>query len=67
MTDVRHPEIEVQLTGRDGNAFAILGTCCRAMRAHGLSDAEVDEFKREATNADYNHLLATCMKWFDVH
>ena len=25
-----------------------------------------DEFHKEATSGDYNHLLATIMDWFDV-
>ena len=25
-----------------------------------------DEFQKEATAGDYNHLLATIMDWFDV-
>ena len=64
--EVKHPEIHVQLVGQDGNAFAIIGRCLEAMRHAGLSKEERDEFQKEATSGDYNHLLATCMEWFDV-
>ena len=30
--DIRYPDVVVQLTGEDGNAFAILGTVRRALR-----------------------------------
>jgi hypothetical protein len=63
---VRHPEIIVQLVVTDGNAFAVLGAMSRAMRRAGLSLAERDEFLAEATAGDYNHLLATCMRWVEV-
>ena len=66
MIDVRHPEIEVELTGHNGNAFAVIGRVARALRQGGCPKDEVQEFFREATAADYDNLLATCMRWVDV-
>ena len=63
--DVRHPEVVVQLTGKDGNAFAILGTVQQALRAAGHAD-DIAEFFAEATSGDYDHLLQTCMRWVTV-
>lgn len=67
MSDVKHPHIEVQLVGQDGNAFFILGRCKRAAQTGGLPPEEIDAFMKEATSGDYDHLLATCMAWFDCH
>jgi len=61
----RYPEVRVYLTGKDGNAFAILGHCQRAARKAYLPDEEIKAFMTEAKNGDYNHLLLTCMRWFD--
>ena len=58
--------VKVQLTGTDGNAFAILGKVLGAMRRAGVSDEERSQFQNEATSGDYDHLLATCMNWVDV-
>lgn len=55
----------VQLIGRDGNAFSILGRCARAAREAGWSTAAIDQFRDEATKGDYNHLLCTVMRYFD--
>ena len=66
MMEPKHPDITVKLIGEDGNAFAILGACCRAMRRARLPQAEVDAFMAEATAGDYDQLLQTCMRWFDV-
>jgi len=44
----KHPEIIVKLVGEDGNAFAILGKCRAAMRAHGLSPEEIDSCLRRS-------------------
>ncbi len=63
---IKYPEIHVQLVGLDGNAFAILGRCIEAMRRAKLSQEERDAFYKEATSSNYDHLLATCMEWFDV-
>jgi hypothetical protein len=55
----------VQLTGEDGNAFAILGRVRRAIiKSNHPELAEV--FMQEATAGDYNHLLSTCMRYVSV-
>lgn len=61
----KHPEVEVQLTGQDGNAFMVLGLVSKALKQHGYGD-EVDDFMAEATSGDYDHLLQTAMSWVDV-
>ena len=64
--NVKHPEIEVQLTGEDGNAFAILGNVRKALRQGGVPKDEIVEFTAEATAGDYDHLLQTVMTWVEV-
>ena len=61
-----YPSIEVQLSGQDGNAFAILGRMERALRHEGLSKERIAEFHSEATASDYDHLLRTCARWVTV-
>jgi hypothetical protein len=56
----------VKLTGRDGNAFAILSAVRAAMRRALIDEAECDAFFAEATAGDYDHLLQTAMRWVDV-
>lgn len=63
---VKYPHVEVQLTGGDGNAFAIIGAVNRALRRAKVPKEEIDEFNREARSGDYDHLLRTCMKWVEV-
>ena len=65
-TDPKYPHVRVKLTGRDGNAFAVLGAVRAAMRRALISEAECEAFFREATAGDYDHLLATAMRWVDV-
>lgn len=62
----KYPEVKVQLTGRDSNAFSILGRTLTAMRRAGLSEEERKVYQKEATSGDYNHLLATTMRWVDA-
>ena len=61
----RYPEVQVQLSGQDGNAFAILGRTTAALRAAGVSQEEIDAHFAEATSGDYDHLLHTTMAWVD--
>ena len=70
----KYPQIEAQLTGRDGNAFAVIGTVSGALRKAKddegkqlVSEMEIDEFIEEATSGDYDNVLRTCMKWVKVH
>jgi hypothetical protein len=64
--DTKYPEIEVQISGEDGNAFFIIGRVRRAMKRGGVSQEEIEAFTREATAGNYDHLLQTCMRWVDV-
>jgi hypothetical protein len=57
----RYPHITVQLTGEDGNAFAILGRLQRALRAADVDRPTIADIIDEATSGDYDHLLATVM------
>tara|TARA_R100001530_G_scaffold49309_1_gene36884 strand:- start:1 stop:204 length:204 start_codon:yes stop_codon:yes gene_type:complete len=59
-------DIDVQLTGEDGNAFAILGAVVKGLKKAGASPVEIDEFQQEAMSGDYNHLLRVCMRWVNV-
>ena len=60
----KYPNITVQLTGHDSNAFMILGLCGRAAKEAGLSQLEIDAFYQEATSGDHDHLIQTAMRWF---
>ena len=64
---MKYPNIEVQLTGRNGNAFAIIGAVSKALRQANVNKDEIEKFIDEAMSADYDNLLVTCMKWVDVN
>ena len=56
----------LKLVGQDGNAFAILGRAQRVAKKAGWTKEEIDAFFKEAMSGDYNHLLATCSRFFNV-
>ena len=62
----KYPEIEVQLTGTDGNAYAILGTVQGAMKSAGIDAGEIDQFHSDATAGDYDNLLRVATEWVSV-
>ena len=55
----------VQLTGNDGNAFAILGRVRRAIVKSNHPEL-AEAFMQEAMAGDYDHLLMTCMRYVNV-
>ena len=62
----RSPDITLPMAGEDGNAIAILGRAKHAAQVAGLSTEEIQALHDEATSGDYDHLLRTCMAWFNV-
>jgi len=62
----KYPDIHVQLTGNDGNAFAILANVDTALERAGIDADERDEFQVAAQSGDYNNLLRTAMAWVAV-
>lgn len=62
----RYPAIEVELLGKDGNAFAILGRVRWALQRESVPKAEIDEFFAEATSGGYDHLLSVVTQWVTV-
>jgi hypothetical protein len=65
-SDVKYPDVSVQLTGKDGNAFSIIGEVNRALRRAGYVEA-LEPFMAEATAAgSYDEFLRVVMKTVDV-
>jgi len=64
--ETKYPDINIPMVGEDGNAFSILGRIRRIMRRANLPDSEWEAFRAEATSGDYDNLLATVMRWFEV-
>lgn len=66
MTEPKFPDVFVQLTGNDGNAFAIIGAVQRGLREAGYSD-EAKQFSTDAMNSEsYDALLRLCMETVEV-
>ena len=63
---VRYPDLNVKLSGRDGNAFVLLAAVANGLRWYGVDQAEIDLFYAEAKAGDYDALLRTCMAWVNV-
>jgi len=66
MATPKYSEIEVQLVGEDGNAFAIIGRVQKALRRGGVDSEQVSEFVEEAMSGDYENVLATAAQWVTV-
>jgi hypothetical protein len=62
----KYPDVEVELIGRDGNAFSIIGAVQKALRRAGVSQDEVAEFVTESMSGDYNNVIRTAMRWVSV-
>ncbi len=66
MTEPKYPDVEVQLSGEDGNALAIVRAVKRKLREAGVGHGELADFQKEALSGDYDNVLRTAMKWVEV-
>lgn len=62
----KYPHITVRLTDINGNAYSVLGACRRAAERARLPQEEIDAFCTEAKSGDYDHLIQTAMRWFNI-
>ena len=57
---------KLQLTGKDGNAYFIIGEARRAGKNAGWDDKKLASMIEDLTSGDYDHLLQTTMTYFNV-
>jgi hypothetical protein len=65
-SSVKFPNIEVELVGHDGNAFAIMGRVSKAMQRAGVDRDVIDQYTKESMSGDYDHLLQVAMSYVNV-
>lgn len=54
---------KLKLLGTDSNAFALLGEASKVAKANNLDWVKI---RSEAMDGDYDHLLQTMLKYFEV-
>jgi hypothetical protein len=59
-------DIDVQLTGTDGNAFAVMAEVKRALRMAGATPEELSQYQQESMSGDYDNLLRVASQWVNV-
>ncbi len=65
---IKFPEIEVQLTGTDGNIFALMSKISRTLRENKVSKNIIDEFLKDIMDSSsYDESLSKIMKWVNVY
>jgi len=59
-------DVAVQLSGNDGNAFAIMGSVKQALKRAGATPEEISQYVSDSMSGDYDNLLRTAMEWVEV-
>jgi hypothetical protein len=62
----KFPDVEVQLSGEDGNVFAIIGRVRRALKSAGHADAAETYSKAAMACKSYDEVLRLTMETVDV-
>ena len=63
---VKYPEIEVQLSGNDGNAYSIMGAVSKALKRAEVPQIEIDQYINRSMSGDYDNLLQVAASWVQV-
>jgi hypothetical protein len=58
--------VEVELSGHDGNAFAVMASVNRALRNAGATPEEIAQYQQESMSGDYDNLLRVAHEWVEV-
>lgn len=58
--------VEVQLSGNDGNAWAVMGAVKSALKKAGASKEELDQYLADSMSGDYDNLLRVATDWVEV-
>jgi hypothetical protein len=66
MSNTPKYNVTVQLTGEDGNAFAIMAAVKRGLQKAGASKEEITQYTMDSMSGDYDNLLRTANKWVVV-
>lgn len=56
----KNGQVDGNLIGVDGNAFAVIGYTTGKLRKGGWPRADVDKVSKIAMSGDYDNVLATC-------
>ena len=59
-------DVEVELIGQDGNAFAILGKVKRELVRAGYKDLAEEYINEAMSGGDYNHLLRVTGEYVEI-
>ena len=65
--DKRHDVIEIDLTGEQGNVFALMGiakSICKEWDRIGANDVEIKVILDDMMSDDYEHALEVMEKYF---
>ena len=63
---MKYPNVEVQLSGEDGNAFIMVSRTRRALRKAGVPSGEIEQFTNEVTAGNYEDVIRVVGEWVDV-
>ena len=59
-------DIEVELLGQDGNAFAVMGRVTRELKRAGATPEKIAEYQESAMSGDYDNLLSVTADWVNI-
>ncbi|MFJ2278848.1 hypothetical protein ACIOEZ_32390 [Streptomyces sp. NPDC087866] len=62
----QYPDVEVRLTGEDGNVYSVIGRVQQALRRAGHREAATEFTQTARSSGSYDEVLQLAMRTVDV-
>ena len=60
------PKLEIDLSGPDGNVYAVVSRCCTALKKVGKGDTAAELKSKAFEQRSYDAVLELCRSYVDV-
>ena len=66
MSEPLFSSVVIDISGPDGNAFAIIAIVMNCLKQCGYSKEEMDKIKKDMMSKDYNYLCSVASKYVSL-
>lgn len=66
MKEPMFPSVAIDVSGPDGNAYAIMGVISHVLRTVGYSKNEIDDVLKDMMSSNYEHLIEVASKYVTI-
>ena len=66
MSHPKFPNVEIDITGPKGNAYAIMGIVSQVLRQTGSTNEQVSNVLKDMMSSNYEHLVSVAARYVTI-